>query len=454
MKHSKRINKKKPSYLLYSFISLFLVLLIGLGFILYKRVFSNPDSYTSSTSSNPTDEPANLTIEDTTFRKNLLEKAELLAKGYDYDGAIKLIKDNENYQDYPDLTVAIDNYNSEKSTLVQADITKIDHAFFHPLVYDTTTAWSSDMASAYNCAMTTTTEFTNMMQQMYDKGYVLVSMHDMATVNSDGKMTQGKIMLPKGKIPFVLSVDDVNYYRKWYKKGIADKLIVGEDGLVTCEATKADGSKITGAFDVAPLLDEFIAKHPDFSYKGARGILAVTGYEGIYGYRTSARDSENTEPIESEKEKVIEVIKALAAGGWDFASHSWGHLDLKSIPYEKFKADTDRWETEVRPIFEAANVKVDIILYPFGADVGSWQTYVGNERFNYLKSKGFSYFCNVDCTQPWVQFNGDAGYLRQGRINLDGYNMKTRPNSLTKYFDVNSVIDKTRPDNMDQYGSY
>ena len=70
MKHSKRINKKKPSYLLYSFISLFLVLLIGLGFILYKRVFSNPDSYTSSTSSNPTDEPANLTIEDTTFRKN------------------------------------------------------------------------------------------------------------------------------------------------------------------------------------------------------------------------------------------------------------------------------------------------------------------------------------------------------------------------------------------------
>ena len=297
------------------------------------------------------------------------------------------------------------------------------------------------MASAYNCAMTTTTEFTNMMQQMYDKGYVLVSMHDMATVNSDGKMTQGKIMLPKGKIPFVLSVDDVNYYRKWYKKGIADKLIVGEDGLVTCEATKADGSKITGAFDVAPLLDEFIAKHPDFSYKGARGILAVTGYEGIYGYRTSARDSENTEPIESEKEKVIEVIKALAAGGWDFASHSWGHLDLKSIPYEKFKADTDRWETEVRQIFEAANVKVDIILYPFGADVGSWQTYVGNERFNYLKSKGFSYFCNVDCTQPWVQFNGDAGYLRQGRINLDGYNMKTRPNSLTKYFDVNSVID-------------
>ena len=454
MKHSKRINKKKPSYLLYSFISLFLVLLIGLGFILYKRVFSNLDSYTSSTSSNPTDEPANLTIEDTTFRKNLLEKAELLAKGYDYDGAIKLIKDNENYQDYPDLTVAIDNYNSEKSTLVQADITKIDHAFFHPLVYDTTTAWSSDMASAYNCAMTTTTEFTNMMQQMYDKGYVLVSMHDMATVNSDGKMTQGKIMLPKGKIPFVLSVDDVNYYRKWYKKGIADKLIVGEDGLVTCEATKADGSKITGAFDVAPLLDEFIAKHPDFSYKGARGILAVTGYEGIYGYRTSARDSENTEPIESEKEKVIEVIKALAAGGWDFASHSWGHLDLKSIPYEKFKADTDRWETEVRQIFEAANVKVDIILYPFGADVGSWQTYVGNERFNYLKSKGFSYFCNVDCTQPWVQFNGDAGYLRQGRINLDGYNMKTRPNSLTKYFDVNSVIDKTRPDNMDQYGSY
>ena len=35
---------------------------------------------------------------------------------------------------------------------------------------------------------------------MYDKGYVLVSPHDMAVINDDGTMSRGKIMLPEGKI--------------------------------------------------------------------------------------------------------------------------------------------------------------------------------------------------------------------------------------------------------------
>ena len=39
----------------------------------------------------------------------------------------------------------------------------------------------------------------------------------------------------------------------------------------------------------------------------------------------------------------------------------------------------------------------DIILYPFGADVGDWRAYTReNEKFAYLYDKGFRYFCNVD----------------------------------------------------------
>ena len=48
--------------------------------------------------------------------------------------------------------------------------------------------------------MTTVSEFKKMIQIMYDKGYVLVSPHDMAVVNDDGTMSRGKIMLPEGKI--------------------------------------------------------------------------------------------------------------------------------------------------------------------------------------------------------------------------------------------------------------
>ena len=47
-----------------------------------------------------------------------------------------------------------------------------------------------------------------------------------------------------------------------------------------------DGTVVTGSFDLVPLLEDFIAEHPDFSYKGARAVLAFTGYQGVLGYRT------------------------------------------------------------------------------------------------------------------------------------------------------------------------
>lgn len=33
-------------------------------------------------------------------------------------------------------------------------------------------------------------------------------------------------------------------------------------------------------------VEAFIQEHPDFSNNGARGILGLTGYNGILGYRT------------------------------------------------------------------------------------------------------------------------------------------------------------------------
>ena len=35
-----------------------------------------------------------------------------------------------------------------------------------------------------------------------------------------------------------------------------------------------------------PLIDTFVEEHPDFSYHGAKGIIALTGYNGVLGYRT------------------------------------------------------------------------------------------------------------------------------------------------------------------------
>mgnify|MGYP000753760085 FL=1 len=80
--------------------------------------------------------------------------------------------------------------------------------------------------------MTTIEEFKDIMQSMYDKGYVLISLHKIAKMETqpDGtmQMVQQPIYLPRGKKPFVLSEDDVCYYEYMTGTGFATKLCLDE----------------------------------------------------------------------------------------------------------------------------------------------------------------------------------------------------------------------------------
>src|SRR5699024_7083112 len=110
--------------------------------------------------------------------------------------------------------------------------------------------------------------------------------HDMAKVNEDGTMSRGSILLPPGKKPFVLSQDDGSYYHYRDGDGMASRLVLDEKGQVKCEYREDDGSISVGDYDMVPLIDSFVEEHPDFSYRGRKGILAMTGYNGVLGYRT------------------------------------------------------------------------------------------------------------------------------------------------------------------------
>ena len=98
----------------------------------------------------------------------------------------------------------------------------------------------------YNYVMTTVDEFCRILEEMYTRGYVLVSIYDVASYETQADGTQvmkhQPIYLPEGKKPFVLSVDDVSYYEYMTGHGFASKLVVGEDGTPTSEYTNPDGS--------------------------------------------------------------------------------------------------------------------------------------------------------------------------------------------------------------------
>lgn len=381
----------------------------------------------------------------------LLEKAGRIAAGYDYDQAVQLLKSDPLYGTDTKIDDAINDYNQIKSTLVPYDINKVTHIFFHSLIVDKSKAFDGDSKqNGYNQMMATKDEFLKILQSMYDRGYVLVKIHDMAyeATDENGKtyFKKGQIMLPEGKKAFVMSQDDVNYYEYMEGDGFASRMIIGEDGKPTTEMKMDDQSVAVGDYDLVPILENFIEEHPDFSYKGARAIIALTGYNGILGYRTAASYS-SSPTYEQDRKDAAAVAQSLRDNGWELASHSWGHRHMGSIKYKDFVTDTDKWETEVESLIGPT----DIILYPFGDDIGDWHPYSDtNERFNYLKSKGFRYFCNVDSSKYWVQLGSD--YLRQGRRDVDGYRMYNdliEPDSskqrLNDLFDVAEVFDKDRP---------
>ena len=216
-----------------------------------------------------------------------MEKASLLAAQYDYDGAIELLQSQPDYDSSEEMQDAVSEYENAKATCVEYPLDQITHIFFHTLIKDTSKAFDGDSDSGgYNQVMTTIDEFNRIIEGMYEKGYVMVSPHDMATVNEDGTMSKGKIMLPAGKIPFVLSQDDVSYYHYMDGDGFADRLVLDKNGDVKAEYVEDDGSVSWGDYDLVPIIDSFVKEHPDFSYHGRKGILAMTGYNGVLGYRT------------------------------------------------------------------------------------------------------------------------------------------------------------------------
>ena len=125
--------------------------------------------------------------------------------------------------------------------------------------------------------------------QLYENGYILVSMDDfIETATAEDGTTNYKaktLYLPAGKKPLVLSIDDVNYYNYMLDDGFASRLDVDDAGNVVTimggtiidhgeKVLTVDGGQPTYDGDVMPILDAYVKEHPEFSWQGAKGIVA------------------------------------------------------------------------------------------------------------------------------------------------------------------------------------
>lgn len=308
----------------------------------------------------------------------------------------------------------------------------VEHIFFHPLIAYPKRAFDGDEHSkGFNDWFVTVNEFNRIIKSVYEKGYVLIdasSLYEEKNINGTVEVSRKPLYLPIGKKPLIISIDDVNYYDYMRDNGMVAKLVIDKNSKIAT-LSKDDKGKNVISYDneVIPLLNKFIEDHPDFSLNGAHGIIALTGYEGILGYRT-AKAYRN---YKTEQEAVKPVIKALKRDGWRFASHSYFHQHMDTISLSYLKKDTDLWEKEVKSLVGPT----DIYIYPFGS-----RTKTDDPKFSYLVSKGFRIFFGVG-PHAYEEFsNGTVLGLRR---HIDGIALKSQRSLNLPFFDADKIIDRT-----------
>jgi hypothetical protein len=290
----------------------------------------------------------------------------------------------------------------------------IEHIFFHPLIIHPELAFDGDAKSkGYDDYIVTVKEFKKMIDSMHRKSFVLIKMSDLFQEQMfKGKvvLTRKELKLPKNKKPLVLSVDDINYYQYMKENGNAYKLLLDQDGeLATYSKDKTGHEMVSRDNEIVPILNSFVKEHPDFSLNGAKGILALTGYEGILGYLTHEISNRRYAHEKAEAKRVVDKLKK---DGWEFASHGYGHLDTKAISLATLRSDTARWMKEVEPLIG----KTNIYIYPYGSSV-----LPGNVKFKALRNAGFRIFCSVG---PNPYLSTSSHYAMMDRVHIDGIGMR------------------------------
>ncbi len=264
-------------------------------------------------------------------------------------------------------------------------------------------------------------EFLEILNTLYNEDYVLVDIYSLADTDADGKMSLKKtIEVPEGKNPLIISQRDVSYPISKQNSWFAKRLVVDSDGYIRNEYVGEDGNSVIGDYDVIPLVESFIREHPDFSYNGAKGIIGLTGYNGILGYRTSsylASDDINPYGVfdtEYEIQNARGVIDVLANGGWHYASNGFQNISYGS-EYSLVEADANAWEEQVGSLVG----DTDLIILPKKTDIGSWAPYAAdNAKYVLLSSLGFRYFMINDTETPGF-LQVESSYLRQAITEID-----------------------------------
>ena len=377
----------------------------------------------------------------------VMEEASILAAGYDYQGAITMLDSfSGRIEDYPEMVALKSDFVNAQGNLVEwNDPNSIPNLSFHVLIHDATRAFSDKQyGGKYNRNFVTTEEFSRILEQLHQNGYVLVDFDSFVSsaTSTDGSTQtffSESIYLPQGKKPVMITETMVNYFTYMtdkdddgaYGDGFANKLVVDAGGNIKAEYTDANGQVMTGDYDLVPILETFIRQNPDFAYQGARATLAVCGYDGIFGYRinTSVIATQGQEYYANEVAGAERVVTALRNHGYTLACYTFDNANYKELNANQISEDIKNWTNQIVPVIG----DVDVLVYAQTSDIGD---YTGN-KFTVLHNAGFRYFVtNADQAATTI----NSTFIKQSRLMVTGNSLAWKSTTFSELFDCNAVL--------------
>lgn len=351
----------------------------------------------------------------------LIAESEKYAASCEYDKAIAVLdKFSGNLSDFSNLLSARQGYEGAESSLVAwEDPKQIPFLSFTKLIVDPIAGFAGEDGADNRHLYISCAEFTAILQQLFDNGYMLVDMDDIFTTTKaeDGStlIVKNDLRLPAGKKPIVLI--------QGQSSGYENPLVVNEDGSIAAKVKASDTESYIGSYDFVPLLEDFIAAHPGFSFRGARAVLAMTGYNGLFGY-----------PLE-DTANITAVANALKEKGYTFASNTFGNISYKKADLMDMQDDAASWEAAVMPLLG----ETEILAYARSGDINDGkEAYGSSKKYEKLYGAGYKYYMGT-CynSNPWMSITDNT--IRMGRILVTGSNLKDSPAMFANLFDAAKV---------------
>lgn len=321
----------------------------------------------------------------------------------------------------------------------------IEHLVIKPLIVDPATAFDGDpYAAAAFDTMLTTLEFARVLDALYANGYILVDQTRLMT----GAGERFALDLPEGKKPLVLVLEGLNYFVTRRETGNCWDLQLDEAGYVCGVWPGPDGDLIIRReAEAIGILDAFVEAHPDFSFDGAKGLITLSGYEGVFGLVTDPDqlDDKNRAlaalgypelvlgpaDYEANHTKVMEITRTLQRTGWQIGTSTYGMINLQNASLEQVESDWAKWQAQIEPL----TGPVKALSFPNGAVL-----LADDPRRQFLQSQGIRVFSGLGAT-PYIVRNDNTVYT--DKVQVSGFSL-AHPGlyRLERFFEASLVIDQ------------